>query len=70
MPTIIVCSLPGLMIEIRKKLKSQQRTKCAENLHKHAHAAMQFFQPMPLNSKPLHKKVRFKWTFLLSDKQK
>ena len=70
MPTIIVCSFPVLMIEIREKLKSQQKTKRAENLHKHAHAGMQFFHPMLLNSKPLHKKERFKWTLLLSDKQK
>ena len=48
MPTIIVCFFPVLLIEIREKLKSQQRTKRAENLHKHAHAAMQSFQPMLL----------------------
>ena len=71
MPTIkIVCSFPVLMIEIRENFKSQQRTKRAENLLKHAHAAMQFFQPMLLNFKPLHKKVRFNRTLLLSDKQK
>ena len=43
MPTIIVCSFPVLMFEIRGNSKSQQRTKLAwtrraENLHKHAHA--------------------------------
>ena len=30
----------------------------------------QFFQPMLLNSKFLHKKVHFKWSFFLSDKEK
>ena len=33
-----VCSFPVLIIE--NKGKSQQRTKHAENLHKHAHAAI------------------------------
>ena len=40
MLTIIVCSFPVLMIEIRGKLKSQQRNKHAEKLHKHAHTAI------------------------------
>ena len=40
MLTIIVCSFPELMIEIREKLKSQQRTKRAENLQKHKNAAI------------------------------
>ena len=40
MLTIIVCSFPVLMIEIRGKLKSQQRNKRAEKLHKHAHTAI------------------------------
>ena len=56
MPTLIVCSFPVLMIEKREKLKSQQRTKSAENVHEHAHTAMQSFQPMLLNFKLLHKK--------------
>ena len=58
MPTIKIVSFPVLIIEIRENFKSQQRTKCEENLLKHAHAAMQFFQPMLLNSKLLHKKAR------------
>ena len=37
---MIVCSFPVLMIEIRKTLKRLQRTKRAENLHKHAHVAI------------------------------
>ena len=40
MLTIIVCSFPVLMMEIRGKLKSQQRNKRAEKLHKHAHTAI------------------------------
>ena len=40
MLTTIVCSSPVLMIEIRRKLKSQQRNKRAEKLHKHAHTAI------------------------------
>ena len=40
MLTIIVCSFPVLMIMIRGKLKSQQRNKSAEKLHKHAHTAI------------------------------
>ena len=40
MLTIIVCSFPVLMIMIRGKLKSQQRNKRAEKLHKHAHTAI------------------------------
>ena len=36
----IVCSFPVLMIMIRGKLKSQQRNKRAEKLHKHAHTAI------------------------------
>ena len=59
MPTLkIVCSFPVLMIEIMENFKSQQRTKRTENLLKQAHAEIQFFQPMLLNSKLLHKKVR------------
>ena len=40
MLTTIVCSSPVLMIEIRGKLKSQQRNKRAEKLHKHAHTTI------------------------------
>ena len=41
MLTIIICSFPVLLIETREKRKSQQKTaKRAENLHKHAHAAI------------------------------
>ena len=38
MLTIIVCSFP--VLKLREKLKSQQMTKRAEDLHKHAHAAI------------------------------
>ena len=34
----MVCSMIDFMIEIKKKHKSQQRTKLAENLHNQAHA--------------------------------
>ena len=40
MLTTIVCSSPVLMIEIRRKLKSQQRNERAEKLHKHADTAI------------------------------
>ena len=59
MPTIIVCSFLVLMIEIREKLKSQQRTKRGPSMQKiytNMHMS-QFFQPMLLNSKFLHKKT-------------
>ena len=49
----MVCSMIDFMIEIKKKHKSQQRTKLAENLHNHAHAEM-----LPTNSKFLH----FMWS--------
>ena len=53
----MVCSMIDFMIEIKKKHKSQQRTKLAENLHNHAHAEM-----LPTNSKFLH----FMWSFFSS----
>ena len=40
MLTIIVCSFTELLIEITEKLKSQQRTKPAKNLRKHARAVI------------------------------
>ena len=62
MLTIIVCSFPELMIEIREKLKGLSVRKIYRNTH-----MPQFFQPMLLNSKFLHKTVRFKWSLFLSD---
>ena len=49
-------------------LVGKQRTTRAE-IYTNTHMP-QFFQSMLLNSKFLHKKVRFKWTFVLSDQQK
>ena len=57
MLTVTVYSFPVLMIEIKEKCKSQQRTKRAENLQKHAHAV-------------ILQTDAFKWPFVLSDKQK
>ena len=49
-------------------LVGTQRTTRAE-IYTNTHMP-QFFQSMLLNSKFLHKKVRFKWTFVSSDQQK
>ena len=55
----IVCSFPVLMIEIRelKNSKSQQRSKCAENLHKHLHAAILSTNAFKLQSSAQKKAV-------------
>ena len=55
--TVTVYFFPVLMVEIKEKCKRQQRTKRAENLHKHAHAVI-----LPTDA--------FKWSLFLSDKQK
>jgi len=71
MLTMIVCSFPVLVIEIRGKLKSQS-TKRAKNLLKHTHAAiLPFTDAFKLQISA--QKITFKsglWSFLLSDKQK
>ena len=68
MLTIIVRSFPVLIIEIREKLKVSKGLSL-RNIYTNSHTP-QFFQPMLLNSKFLHKKVRFKWSLVFSDKQK
>ena len=51
MLTVTVYSFPMLMVEVKEKCKRQQRTKRAENLHKHAHAVI-----LPTDA--------FKWSLL------
>ena len=68
MLTIIIRSFPVLEIKIREKLKVSKGLNM-QKIYTHSHM-LQFFQPMLLNSKFLHKKVRFKWSLVFSDKQK
>ena len=69
MLAIIVCSMINFMIEIKEKLESQQRTKREQNFNQ-SRTRCNSFQPMLLNSKFLHKKMRFRWSLFLSDKEK
>ena len=50
MLTVTVYSFAVLIVEIKEKFKSRQRTKRAENLHKQAHAVI-----LPTDT--------FKWSF-------
>ena len=70
MLTIIVCSFTELLIEVTGKLKSQQRTKRAKNLRKHARPAI-----LPTNAFKLQifaQKIALLISghFFLTDKQK
>ena len=57
------------MIEIKEKLKSQERTKRAEILHNHAHAAILASNVFNLQISA-QKGALYKWSFFLSDKGK
>ena len=53
------------MIEIKEELKSQQRTRRAENLHNHAHSAI-----LPTDALKLQisaQRTPYEWSFFLSD---
>ena len=67
MLTIIVRSFPLLMIKIREKLKVSKGLS-VRRIYANSNTP-QFFQPMLLNSK-LHKKVHFKWSFVLATSKK
>ena len=64
MLTIIVRSFPVLMIKIREKLKVSTGVS-VRKIYTNSHMP-QFFQPMLLNCKFLHKKINFKWSVVLA----
>ena len=70
MLAIIVCSFTELLIEIREKLKSQQKTKRAKNLRKHANATILPTNAFKLQISAQKSTPLISGHFFLSDKQK